>query len=87
MPLPFLADTGASDVLLGRSTGAALRVDPEHFTASAGGHTKEDLRAILLDGTPAEPWGIDIHGVMGYPFFRDMRVVFDYQRMQMALEN
>ena len=48
---------------------------------------KYDLRAILLDGTPGEPWGIDIHGVMGYPFFRDMRVVFDYQRMQIALEN
>lgn len=86
-PLPFLADTGASDVLLGRATGAALRLDPERFSAAAGGHVKDDLRAILLDGTPGEPWGIDIHGVMGYPFFRDMRVVFDYQRMQIALEN
>ncbi len=86
-PLPFLADTGASDVLLGRATGAALRIDPERFSAAAGDHAKDGLRAILLDGTPGEPWGIDIHGVMGYPFFRDMRVVFDYQRMQIALEN
>lgn len=86
-PLPFLADTGASDVLLGRATGAALRIDPERFSAAAGDHAKDDLRAILLDGTPGEPWGIDIHGVMGYPFFRDMRVVFDYERMQIALEN
>jgi tetratricopeptide (TPR) repeat protein len=86
-PLPFLADTGASDLLLGRATGAALRIDPERFSAAAGGHAKDDLRAILLDGTPGEPWGIDIHGVLGYPFFRDMRVVFDYQRMELALEN
>jgi tetratricopeptide (TPR) repeat protein len=86
-PLPFLADTGASDLLLGRATGAALRIDPERFSAVAGGHAKDDLRAILLDGTPGEPWGIDIHGVLGYPFFRDMRVVFDYERMEMALEN
>ena len=85
--LPFLADTGASDLLLGRATGAALRIDPERFTASAGGHTKDDVRAILLDGSPGEPWGIDIHGVLGFPFFRDMRVVFDYERMEIALEN
>ncbi|HEY7472215.1 MAG TPA: pepsin/retropepsin-like aspartic protease family protein [Gemmatimonadota bacterium] len=86
-PLPFLADTGASDLLLMRSTGAALRIDPERFSAAAGGHVRDDLRAILLDGTPGEPWGVDIHGVLGFPFFRDMRVVFDYQRMQLALEN
>ena len=86
-PLPFLADTGASDLLLGRSTGAALLVDPERFTAAAGSHSRDDLRAILLDGTPGEPWGIDIHGVLGYPFFRDMRIAFDYQRMQLAIEN
>jgi tetratricopeptide (TPR) repeat protein len=86
-PLPFLADTGASDLLLARSTGAALRIDPQRFTAAAGGHVREDLRAILLDGTPGEPWGIDVHGVMGFPFFRGMRVAFDYQRMQLALEN
>jgi len=86
-PLPFLADTGASDLLLARSTGAALRIDPERFTAAAGGHVREDLRAILLDGTPGEPWGIDVHGVAGFPFFRGMRVVFDYQRMHLALED
>jgi tetratricopeptide (TPR) repeat protein len=85
--LPFLADTGASDLLLGRSTGAALRLDPERFSAAAGGLVREDLRAILFDGTPGEPWGIDIHGVLGFPFFRGMRVAFDYQRMQVALEN
>lgn len=86
-PLPFLADTGASDLLLGRATGAALRLNPESFTASAGGHSREDLRAILLDGPPGEPWGIDVHGVLGFPFFRGMRIAFDYQRMQLAIEN
>ena len=86
-PLPFLADTGVSDLLLVRSTAAALRVDPQRFSAAAGGHFRDDLRAILLDGTPGEPWGIDIQGVLGFPFFRDMRVVFDYQRMQLAIEN
>jgi tetratricopeptide (TPR) repeat protein len=86
-PLPFLADTGASDLLLGRATGAALRIDPERLSAAAGDHLREGLRAILLDGTPGEPWGIDIHGVLGFPFFRGMRIAFDYQRMEMAIED
>lgn len=86
-PLPFLADTGASDVLLGRTTGAALRIDPEQLTAAAGGHVRDDLRAILLDAMPGEAWGIDIHGVLGFPFFRGMRVAFDYGRMEMAIED
>ena len=86
-PLPFLADTGVSDLLLGRATGAALRLDPDRFSAAAGDHVRSDLRAILLDGTPGEPWGIDIHGVLGFPFFRGMRIAFDYQRMEMAIEN
>jgi tetratricopeptide (TPR) repeat protein len=86
-PLPFLADTGASDVLLGRTTGAALRVDPERLSAAAGGHVRDDLRAILLDAMPGEAWGIDIHGVLGFPFFRGMRIAFDYGRMEMAIED
>lgn len=86
-PLPFLADTGASDLLVARPTAAALRLDPLRFVAAAGGHVAENLRAILLDGTPGERWGMDLHGVLGFPFFRGMRVVFDYREMTMVLEN
>jgi tetratricopeptide (TPR) repeat protein len=86
-PLPFLADTGVSDVLLGRTTGAALRINPERLSAAAGDHVREDLRAILLDTMPGEAWGIDLHGVLGFPFFRGMRVAFDFERMEMAIED
>lgn len=85
--LPFLVDTGASDVLIGRETAAALRVDPLHLVIAAAGHGKEDLRAILLDGELSEPWGMELRGLLGYPFFRGMRVVFDYGNMTLTLEN
>lgn len=85
--LPFLVDTGASDLLMSRETAAALRIDPLHFAASAGGHIRERLRGILLDGGLSEPWDIQIHGILGYPFFRGMRVAFDYEHMVLTLEN
>ena len=85
--LPFLVDTGASDVLIGRETAAALRVDPLHLVISAAGHSKEGLRAILLDGELSEPWGMELRGLLGFPFFRGMRLVFDYGAMTLTLEN
>ncbi len=85
--LPFLVDTGASDLLVGRETAAALRIDPLHFLASAGGHARERLRGILLDGRLSEPWDIQLHGILGFPFFRGMRVAFDYEEMVLTLEN
>lgn len=86
-PLPFLVDTGASDILLDRDTSAALRVDPRRFRASVADHAVEDLRAILLDRPPGERWGMGLHGILGFPFFRGMRMVFDYKDMTMILEN
>jgi predicted aspartyl protease len=85
--LPFLVDTGASDVLIARETAAALRVDPLHLVISAAGHSKERLRAILLDGELGEPWGMELRGLLGFPFFRGMRLVFDYRDMTLTLEN
>jgi tetratricopeptide (TPR) repeat protein len=85
--LPFLVDTGASDVLIGRETAAALRVDPLRLVISAAGHGKEGLRAILLDRELSEPWGMELRGLLGFPFFRGMRVVFDYRDMTLTLEN
>jgi hypothetical protein len=85
--LPFLVDTGASDVLIARETAAALRVDPLHLVISAAGHSKERLRAILLDGELSEPWGMELRGLLGFPFFRGMRLVFDYRDMTLTLEN
>lgn len=85
--LPFLVDTGASDVFIASGVADALRLDPARFVASAGGYTRESLRFLLFDGIPAEPWGIAFHGILGYPFFRGMRVAFDYRSMTMVLEN
>lgn len=85
--LPFLVDTGASDLLVNRETAAALRIDPLRLVASAGGHTRERLRGIMLDGALNEPWDMQLHGILGYPFFRGMRVVFDYENMTLTLEN
>ena len=77
----------ASDVLIGRGTAAALRVDPLHLVIAAAGHSKEGLRAILLDGELSEAWGMELRGLLGYPFFRGMRVAFDYPNMTLTLEN
>lgn len=85
--LPYLVDTGASDVLIDRRTAGAHLVDPAGFVIAAGGHAREHLRAVLLDERPGEPWGIDVHGILGYPFFRGMRLVFDYRSMTVVLEN
>lgn len=85
--MPFLVDTGASDILIDRTTAGAHLVDPGRFVVSAGGHSRQDLRSVLLDARPGEPWGIDVHGILGFPFFRDMRLVFDYRSMTMVLEN
>lgn len=85
--LPFLVDTGASDLLVSRETAAVLRIDPLRFSASAGGHGRERLRGILLDGRLSEPWDMQLHGILGYPFFRGMRMVFDYENMTLTLEN
>ncbi len=85
--LPFLADTGASDILLDARTAGALRVDPQAFEAAAAGHARDELVAQLLPGPVAGPGGIDLHGILGFPFFRDMRVAFDYRAMQVVIEN
>lgn len=86
-PLPFLVDTGASDLLVSRETAAALRIDPLRLMASAAGHTRDRLRGILLDGSLSEAWDIQLHGILGFPFFRGMRLVFDYESMALTLEN
>ncbi len=85
--LPFLVDTGASDLLIARRTAGVLGLDPTHVAVSLGAHHKDDLSALLLDGVPGEPWDIDIHGILGYPFFRGSRVVLDYRHMVMIVEN
>ena len=66
---------------------AMIQAERQDFNGRMLTIRRDDLRAILLDGTPGEPWGIDVQGVLGYPFFRGMRVVFDYERMLLALED
>lgn len=85
--LPLLVDTGASDLLIGRQAAGVLRLDPLAFSVQLGEHGRDGLRGILLDGAPAEPWGIALQGILGYPFFRDARVGFDYRTMVMIVED
>ena len=85
--LPFLVDTGASDLLVSRQTAGALRVDPLRMTVELGGHRREGLGGILLDGVPAEPWDIALHGILGYPTFRGARLTFDYRNMVMIVDD
>ncbi|MBW3660976.1 MAG: aspartyl protease family protein [Gemmatimonadetes bacterium] len=85
--LPLLADTGASDLLIDRETAAALRLDPRRFSVEAGGRLETDLRGLLLDAEPGEAWGIELRGILGFPFFRGKRVAFDYENMLLILED
>lgn len=85
--LPLLADTGASDLLIARRPAAALRLDPRRFSVEAGGRLETELRGLLLDGRPGQTWGIDLQGILGFPFFRGKRLVFDYENMLLILED
>lgn len=85
--MPLLADTGASDLLVERGTAAALRIDPRGFSVEAGGRLETGLRGLLLDGDPGESWGIDLRGILGFPFFRDKRIAFDYENMLLIMED
>lgn len=85
--LPLLADTGASDLLIDRRTAAALRLDPRRFSVEAGGRLETDLRGLLFDGEPGERWGMDVNGILGFPFFRGKRLAFDHRNMLLILED
>jgi tetratricopeptide (TPR) repeat protein len=85
--LPFIIDTGASDILIGRRTAGILRVDPDSFVASAGDYVGESLRAILIDLPVGDAWSVAAQGILGFPFFRGMRVVFDYREMKLVIES
>jgi hypothetical protein len=85
--LPFIIDTGASDILIGRRMAGVLRVDPDSFVASAADHTGEALRAILIDLPVGYPWGVAAQGILGFPFFRGKRLVFDYRAMMLVIES
>lgn len=84
--IPLLVDTGASDVLLDRAVAGALRIDPAAVSVQVGDHAAYGLRALLMDGPPGVGEGIVAHGVLGYPFFRHLRVVFDYPNATLILE-
>ncbi|MDX1623973.1 MAG: aspartyl protease family protein [Gemmatimonadota bacterium] len=84
-PLPFLLDTGSSDVVVERETANVLRLDPRRLHARTDGFAAPNLRAVLHDGSLGEPWGVRLHGILGFPFFRNMRVAFDYRTMTLEL--
>lgn len=85
--LPFILDTGASDVLVDRSTVGALRLEPRGVRAEAGGHVAVEIRPLLLDRPPGDPEGIEVRGILGYPFFRGKRLAFDYRDMVLTIED
>jgi tetratricopeptide (TPR) repeat protein len=90
---PLLLDTGASDIYLSASTGRILDLDPLDVRVGLGEYEKTKLRAHFLrdlgrveeDGLPAR--GVAYEGILGYPFFRDMRLVFDYYHGLLLIES
>jgi tetratricopeptide (TPR) repeat protein len=89
---PLLLDTGASDVYLSSRVGAVLDLDPLDVRLALGDYRREKLRAHFLRDLGAveegaEPDGVAYDGILGYPFFRDMRLVFDYYHGLVLIEN
>ena len=89
---PLLLDTGASDVYLSSRVGAVLDLDPLDVRLGLGDYRREKLRAHFLRDLGAveegaEPDGVAYDGILGYPFFRDMRLVFDYYHGLVLIEN
>ncbi|HUP18543.1 MAG TPA: aspartyl protease family protein [Gemmatimonadota bacterium] len=85
--LPFVLDTGASDVLIDRATASALRVSPAGIVVEVGEHLTQGIRPLLLDGRPGVLEGIEVRGILGFPFFRDKRLAFDYRSMVLTVED
>jgi hypothetical protein len=55
--------------------------------ASTGDYVSEGLRAILIDLPVGDTWSVAAQGILGFPFFRGMRVVFDYRAMMLVIES
>jgi tetratricopeptide (TPR) repeat protein len=88
----MLVDTGASDLYLDAGLARALDVDPLDLTVALGDVRRTRLRAHLLRdraaaGDPGEPRGVALDGVLGYPFFRGLRLVFDWYHGLLLLES
>ncbi len=89
---PLLLDTGASDIYLTSRVGGVLGLDPLDVRVGLGDYRLEKLRAHFLRDLGAveeggEPEGVAYDGILGYPFFRDMRLVFDYYHGLVLIEN
>jgi Tfp pilus assembly protein PilF len=90
---PLLVDTGASDVYLSSRVGAVLGLDPLDVRLGLGDYARDEkLRAHFLRDPGAveeggDPDGVAYDGILGYPFFRDMRLVFDYYHGLVLIEN
>lgn len=90
---PMLVDTGASDLYLDAGLARALDVDPLDLTVALGDVRRTRLRAHLLRDRPpgvhdpGEPRGVALEGVLGYPFFRGLRLVFDWYHGLLLLES
>ena len=88
-----LVDTGASDVYLSAASGRVLDLDPADVRIGLGEYRKARLRVHFLRdlGDVAEDGiaGADVayEGILGYPFFRDMRLVLDYYHARLLIEN
>jgi hypothetical protein len=89
---PLLLDTGASDVYLSSRVGSVLALDPLDVRVGLGDYRRDKLRAHFLRDLGAVeegglPAGVAYDGILGYPFFRDMRLVFDYYHGLVLIEN
>jgi hypothetical protein len=89
---PLLLDTGASDVYVSSRVASVLGLDPLDLSVGLGDYRRDRLRAHFLRelGTVEEggqPEGVVYDGILGYPFFRDMRLVFDYYHGLLLIEN
>lgn len=89
----LLLDTGASDIYLSAVSGRVLDLDPLDVRIGLGDYRKTGLRVhFLRDLEPGgderlPPTGVAYEGILGYPFFRDMRLVFDYYHGLLLIES
>jgi tetratricopeptide (TPR) repeat protein len=89
----MLVDTGASDIYLSAASGRVLDLDPLDIRIGLGEYRKSGLRAHFLrnleaaDDGESPTRGVEVEGVLGYPFFRDMRLVFDFYHGLLLIES
>lgn len=81
LPVEALITDSTADAIMADSI---LHID----SLSLGGLALSDFHAIAIDlGSLSEVCGVEIHGILGFPAFRDLLLTIDYPNQRVVVED